>query len=240
MKDIHTALARCLALVALLLAGATAAQAAVIATPDAVTITSPTQKVTIRLTQDGEPLVEQAIKGFSFLVDESNYARMITFQKKDGAVVITPSELAEVGSYALVIKTAYGDVRVAVDMPLSDLPDPLVKQAEAAGITVDELKVRLGIASRHPREKVDFDFSQGYHVGSTLLIQTPCPEERTYEWRVNGEVVQRGIGPEPFEYTFTAAGEYKIEYRDALDGRPIASGSGTAIVTERPKDATKP
>lgn len=221
----------------LLVVGAGAvAHATVTATPSEVAITSPSQTVKISLSQDGKPLPASAIKGYTFNAENHTYEHMITMAKHDGGVDITPTKEAQVGVYDFTIKTSGGDVLVNVNMPLSDMPDTLENRAKAMGISVEELDKRLGLSKPYGRETVTFTFPGPYYPGSVLTMETPCPADRQYEWRVNGQVVKSGTGPEQFSYTFPTLGTYVIGYRDMKDGAPVASGKAVVTVVEKPAD----
>ena len=211
------------------------AHGAVTATPAEVRISSPKQKLEIAVTDAGKPVPAAAITGYTFNVDEHTYEFMITFEKANGKVIIGPSERAESGEYLLTIKTKAGDASVHVKMPLDEDPNSIESQAEALGITVQELMAQRGLSKPVGRETVDFKFPESYHVGDKINITVPCATDRTYECKFNGEVIRTGAGPEKFEYTFTAPGEYLFEYKEYRDRAPIAIGSGKTTVYEKPE-----
>lgn len=211
---------------------ASTAWAAVTADPAQVTITSPTQKVSIKLSSDGKPIAATAIKGYTFNVEARTYEYMIALTKLDGGVVISPTKEAQVGTYELTINTSSGAASVKVLMPLNDAPDSLENQAKALGITVDELLERNNVSKPYGREKVTFGVPANYVAGDTFKLDTPCPADRDYEWLVNGKSVKTGHGPEPFAFTFPSAGTYVIEYHDKKEGA-AASGEVKIVVGEK-------
>jgi hypothetical protein len=127
--------------------GVQTASAEVTADPAIVTITSPQQSVSIRLTQDGAPIPAAEIRGWQFLASEHDYKSMLTCEKMDGALKIASSGSLEVGSYDLLIDTSGGPATVRVYAPLSDLPDVIQKQAAILGVSEEVVKQRMGLSS---------------------------------------------------------------------------------------------
>jgi hypothetical protein len=139
-----------------------------------------------------------------------------------------------VGSYDLVIRTRHGAVSVQVYMPLSDLEGIVEEQAKALGISVEEVKERLGIARRYGRETIHFESPLVVYAGQELVVATPCPPGRAYEWRLNGVVVAQGGEAVPLRHRFEEPGVLALEYRESADGRPVASGVAAVTVVLRP------
>ena len=212
------------------------AWAAVTATPAEIRISSPKDTIEIAVTNDGKPVAAASITGYTFNVEEHTYEFMINFTKADGKVIIAPSDRAESGEYDLTIKTKAGDALVKVHMPLDEDPRSIESQAEALGITVQELMVQKGLAKPVGREKVEFKFPEQYYVGDKITIDVPCAANRTYECKFNGKVIRTGAGTEKFEYEFTAPGEYLFEYKEYLDRAPVAVGTGKTTVFEKPAE----
>jgi hypothetical protein len=223
--------------VVVLLGISSTASASVTANPASITLNTPDQKETVQLTHEGKPVAASAIKGHAFIVQKddknSDYKHMIRVDKKDGAVTISPSKTAEVGTYNLVIHTSHGDAAIAVNMPLKALESDVAKQAQATGIPEEELKARAGVGFRIGREKIMFTVPT-YYVGDAFSLKTPCPADRNYEWRVNDMLAQQGRGPEPFSYVFQKAGTYIIEYIEFKEGRVVMKGAVTAEVHPKP------
>lgn len=214
----------------------TAVWAEVLAKPAEVKISAPKQKVEIALTSDGKPVPAGDITGYTFNVEDHTYEFMISMTKKDGMVIITPTDRAEAGEYDFTIKTKLGEVTVNVKMPLDEDPESIEAQAKALGITVPELMAQKGLAKPVGREKVTFKFPEAYHVGDKITIDVPCVADRTFECKFNGKIVRAGIGPDKFDYEFTAPGEYTFEYKEFLDSAPVAEGTGKTTVYERPAE----
>lgn len=219
-----------------MLIAATAASAGVLATPAQVKISAPKQKVEIALTSDGKPVPAAAITGYTFNVEDHTYEFMIDLVKADGKVTISPTDRAESGEYDLTIKTKLGDAAVNVQMPLDEDPESIESEAEALGMTVQELMAKKGLAKPIGRETITFTFPEAYHVGDKIAIEVPCAANRTYECKFNGEVIRTGAGKEKFEYEFKAPGEYTFEYKEFLDRAPVAVGKGKTTVYERPAE----
>lgn len=208
--------------------------AAVTADPSAITLSAPEKAVAIKLNDGTKAIGGAAIKGYTFNVDDHTYENMVSVKPTETGVDVTPTEEAQVGSYDLTINTTAGAVLIKVNMPLDEAPDSLKNQAEAQGMTVDELLIKNGVAKPLAREKVTIEAPGPYEPGSTFRLLTPCPDDRDYEWRVNGKVVMTGHGPEPFEYTFGEAGTYVLEYRDHKPG-VTATGKATITVEKKAK-----
>lgn len=218
---------------------ACAAQAQVSAVPGEILISKPDQKVAIALAAGGKPVAAADITGYTFNVEKHTYEFMITLETQPGGVIVTPTDRAESGEYDLTINTRHGAALIKVKMPLDEAPDSIEQRAEGAGMTVEEMKAKLGISKPVGRETITFTFPESYHVGQKIEITVPCPEDRAYECKFNGELIHAGSGPEKFEYTFEKPGEYTFEYRESKDGQTLAVGSGKTTVYEKSDEVKK-
>lgn len=214
------------------------AQSGVVAKPSTISFRSPDQSATIRLTHNDTPIPAASILGYDLLVDTHTYEYMISFERKDGAVTIAPTDQVEIGSYNLVIKTAHGPVTVTLYTPLTDLENIVQEQAKALGLTEQEVKERLGIAKRFGTETITFESPIVVYQGNTLTIPTPCPPGRAFEWRLNGEAIHQGGEATPLTRAFPEIGHFALEYRESAEGRPAASGIATILVVPPPTPAT--
>ncbi|MBI5091958.1 MAG: hypothetical protein HZB26_05880 [Candidatus Hydrogenedentes bacterium] len=210
------------------------AAGAVTADPVYVTITKPDQSVTIKLLLDGKPLPAAAIKGAKYMASDHDYARMFSFTKKDGEVTVTPTKLLEVGSYTLVLNTAHGPVSVEILAPLTDLPDTLEKQAATLGITVDELKAKMGLSRKMKRETLSIDLPVSYVEGQTLNVTLEPNPKRIFIWSINDKVIKQGAGENTFSYTFDNPGKYTFKVEEKEGDTVVASATSATEVTAPP------
>lgn len=211
------------------------AHAAVTAEPKAVLFNSMESSVTVKLLKDGAPMPAAEIRGWRLMASGHAYNHMLKLVKADGAITISPGQM-EVGSYDLVIDTSAGQVIVQVLAPLTDMADTLEKQAQVLGITVDELKQRMGLVKplAHGRE-VRLELPETYYEGQTLELTMPLEADLVYVWKVNGEVVKQGPGENVFSYTFAKPGDYSVEYEERADNAVLAKASAkTAVKTLDP------
>lgn len=141
------------ALMTLCLAG-TLSHGAVTAAPPTVTFTSPTQSATITLTSNGAVIPARDIRGWKFIASGHDYRRMLSVEKKEGALKIAPSKTLEVGSYDLNIETAAGPVTVLVLATLSDMPDVVEKTAALTGQSEQKTKENMGMSTTIASEAV--------------------------------------------------------------------------------------
>ncbi|MBN2308985.1 MAG: hypothetical protein JXR94_08450 [Candidatus Hydrogenedentes bacterium] len=214
---------------------ALAAAGAVVAEPASVTFESPEQTIRVRLTAGGEPVAAGDIGACKLFAGPHDYDEMFSYAKEDGAVVLTPTKFVEVGSYRLVIDAAAGEAQVAVYTPLSDLPTLLEKRAAAEGVTMAELKKRLGFVVEGVRSVITIQLPAVYYEGQTLeLVMPDVTPDRECIWAMNGEVMEEGLGKSAFSYTFPKPGEYALSYLEKRDGVTVAAASAYTTVAALP------
>lgn len=206
------------------------------ADPSHVTFEDTATTIKINLTHEGAPLTTADFKGYDLLVGKHTYEYMVTVKPVEGGVEVTPTEMAEVGSYNLVLRTTHGDITVQVYTPLSNVETSLNTRAEALGITVEELKKRMGLgAEPFGRERVTFNLPAVVYVGENVALRMSTAADRHFEWRLNGEVIQEGDGAHTFSHTFSEPGLYALELRESVNGAVLATGrSMVTVIAEKP------
>lgn len=220
--------------VLLLLWRAAAAQPTLMTEPETVTFTTQEQGEVVEVFRNGAPVKITSVSGYQFLVGENTYEHMIRVTVEDGKLRIKPTAQLEVGSYLLRVNTNAGRVAMDVYAPLSEMPDSLEARAERAGVSAEQMKTLLGLATEDPRAAVSLGLPRVYYEGQTLVLSMPPQAGRHYTWGVNGKVVREGVGENELVYTFREPGEYLITYAERDNGKVTASGAGTTVVRPLP------
>jgi hypothetical protein len=210
-----------------------AAYAQVIADPDSVTFTTQQDSKTITLTSYGEPVPASAIGQVQFLVGDHTYEHMIKVEKRDGAIVVTPDTM-ESGWYTLVIHTDMGQATVAAYAPLAHIAETLEERATALGITVDELKERLGLTQQSKREIIDIELPPVYYEGQSIIVTAPDTPDAVHIWAINGKVVYEGPGANRLIYVLTEPGDLILTYVKKINDVIVASDTAATRVIAQP------
>lgn len=187
---------------------------------------------TVSVTQNGEKVPASAISSVKLYVGSYDYDHMIKVTKSDGQITVQPTEMLELGTYDLVVKTASGNATVAVKALLNIVDESLGAQASRQGITVEEVKARLGISQPLGLERIKLGLPKLYYKGQTLRLALDVKEDRVAEWIVNGKPVKSEGGK--LAYTFDQAGVHDIAYVEKKDGKTIAIGFGAVLVIAEP------
>lgn len=202
--------------------------------PNEITFHDLEQESIIKILYKNQILKKEHIKSWSFLAGDNKYNHMIRFTALDDKIIIEPA-LLETGTYDLVIETTFGKCLVFVYAPLDKLPDTLENRAKREGISVEELKKRMGLASPIHRIDIHLEVPPIHYEGQTLEINLEKNPELLYVWRVNNQVVKQGEGESYFAYTFTEPGDYTIEVEekdaDILLGKANAT---TKVISYEP------
>jgi hypothetical protein len=204
---------------------------AVTADPAEVVFTRRDQAHTIQFTHEGKPLKAEDIKGYEVYVEKNTYKQFFKYQVGPGTLTLMPSELVETGTWDLVVNTTYGAVKVDLKTPLNEDPDSLETRARELGVTVDELRIQMGLGIELPRGQIRFDIAPQYNVGQSLRLQIQPVAGRTYTWRVNGHAVKEGPGAEDFTLTFAQEGPHTITLEERENGAVTASTSFSTTVS---------
>jgi len=210
------------------------AWAEVTVVPASVTFDALDQTASIEVMKDGRSLPGTDLRGWRLLASGHDYRHMFKFEKRGSILTLIPSESIEVGSYDLVIDTPHGSVTAKVYTPLRDLPDSLEKRAAAAGVSIDDLKKKLGLVSETIRETLSIELPPVYYQGQTLSLTMPLRLDRVYVWTMNGEVIKQGPGENHFAYTFKEPGEYVLVHYEQEDGIAVAVASAETTVAALP------
>ncbi|HOQ32839.1 MAG TPA: hypothetical protein PLA12_10035 [Candidatus Hydrogenedens sp.] len=204
------------------------------ANPDEITIHDLNQESIVKIFYKNQLLKKEHIKNWSFLAGENKYNHMIHLQVLDDKIIITPA-LLETGTYDLVIETTFGKCLIAVYAPLDKLPDTLENRAQKEGISVEELKKRLGLVSPVHKIDIHLEVPPLHYEGQTLEINLERSPDLLYVWRVNNQVIKQGEGESSFVFTFPEPGNYTIEVEekdaDILLGKATAQ---TKVVSYNP------
>ncbi len=182
-------------------------------TPDEITFHDLNQAVTIKIFYKNQILKKEHIKNWSFLAGNNKYNHMINLKQTGETIVVTPA-LLETGTYDLIIETSFGKCLVSVYAPLDKLPDTLENRAKNEGITVDELKKRLGLVTPIHKVDIKLEISPLYYEGQTIEIHLEKNAELLYVWKVNNKVIKQGEGESSFVFTFPEPGDYTIEVEE--------------------------
>lgn len=227
----------CVAIAGMLVTAALGAPAAAVEiAPSVVVLTSRAQSELLTVTDRGEPVPASSIGAVQFLVGDHAYNHMINVERTDGGIILRPTEELEIGTYTLQV--AVGGTRVAAEVraTLVNEPDSIESRAAQEGLTPEQYRRQLGLY-RTGRQAVEIVLPEWYYVGRQVRFEMPAFEQATYEWRVNGEIVESGSGPHVFSFTFRRPGEYRFEYVERLpNGETVHS---TAVTHARdPEPAT--
>ncbi len=204
------------------------------ADPSVIEFQTMTEAKTVQLTNNGKPVPASAMGNIKLYAGGHDYHYMITVKKSDGAITVRPAEDMEIGSYDLVVETTEGNATLTMLAPLDNLSTSLESRSKRLGITVDELKVRLGLTQKIGNENVDLGIPSVYYIGQTLTIPMEKVDGRFYNWSVNGTTVQLGRGDAPMSYTFTEPGVYDFVYVEKEGDRIVTTGFAATTVVPEP------
>jgi len=219
--------------------------AAVIADPASITFTAPTQSFSIALSNNGTAIPAGDIRGWQLIASGHDYKHMITVEKANGALKITPSPSIEVGSYDLNIDTAQGPAHVQVFAPLSDVDDIVQKLAALTELSEKQVAQKMGLLYTSGRADVEITLPPVYYEGQTLVLNMadlPGAGHRG-TWFMNGTVIAEGLEKSALEYTFHVPGEYVLSYveTEQKDGKasPVARARAYTRVVAVPAVPTE-
>lgn len=211
-----------------------AAAVAVESSPAEVEFNSNESSASLRITHNGKPVDASAIKSVKLYASGHDYDHMIDVAKADGKVTVRPTKMLQIGSYDIVIDTAHGKATTALMAPLDELYSSLESRSERLGITVDELKARLGLTQTLGQEHIDLGLPKVHYVGHTLSVPIDRAPNRTYAWSVNGVPIEIGQGDRAMTYTFMEPGIYDFTYLEMEGGEVVATGFGATNVVPEP------
>ncbi|MBI3117816.1 MAG: hypothetical protein HYZ00_03965 [Candidatus Hydrogenedentes bacterium] len=199
------------------------------------TITSHTyEPQSINLPYNGQPLPATAVISHKVYAGKNARDDFFTIVSADGSMTITPTQQAESGISKFIIQTTHGPVTVDVYTPFDNTPDCLENRAKGEGCSVEDLKMRLGLYTRSPRETITMTLPPTYYTGQTLCVDMEKTPGRTYTWRVNNQLVAQGEEANCLNYTFNTPGPYVIEYTESVGGVIVAKTTATTNVVGAP------
>ena len=204
---------------------------AVDAEPRALLINTLNSVAVVQLSHQGQPLAPSDFKGAKLMVDDSNYARMISVTPIEGGVRVTPTPAMEVGTYMLVIETSKGPAYVTINAPLTGETGILEERTEALGGARDEAMRDIGLATELPRGQVQFTLPPRYLVGQALRLSAPAAPGVRYRWSVNGQPVSEGL---EFVYVFPAEGDYTVLLEQGGGNSAWTKSSESTTLVEEP------
>ncbi len=215
------------------LVGIQQANAEVTAVPDQIVFSDQETQVKVELLHGGVALPGSSITSTGFYVDDHRYDHMIQTERGETGLVVSPTESLEIGTYDLIIETTVGRAKVRVSSPLQDLPTSLENRAHRLGVTVEELTKSYGLQTPMGREIVDLGIPSRYFVGQVFDINMEGDIDRLVIWRINGEVVEEGLGSYALRYVFREPGDYIISMQETKEGVIVSTSVGqTRVVPE--------
>jgi len=189
----------------------------------------------VAISHEDTPLRADQIFDHELYVNAHTYAEFLSVTPREGGVTVRPTARLEIGSYTLDIDTRYGVARIQVYSPLTLMPDSLESRAAQQGISVDELKERMGLTQQVARGAISLNVPPVYYQGQILNIPLNQEPGRMYQWSVNGEPV----GPRKPEASFSKiledTGSLLIELSETnAEGVVTASASALVEVVQPP------
>ena len=219
---------------ALLLTAAPVSGAELRADPDVLVFHRTDQQATTRITRNGEPLPAGQMGEIKLWASGHDYQHMFRYRREDGALTLIPSETCEVGSYDLVMHTPAGNVNVKVYTPLDEMPGTLENLAASAGITVDQLRERMGLVTPVGTVEVRFTLPEVYYEGQALELELDAIEDAIHTWKINDEVVGQGPDARSLYYVFERPGLVVVEYTATRGDRVVAEARDSTMVAKLP------
>jgi hypothetical protein len=205
--------------------------------PATITFQSLSQRVIVHLTRNGEPLPASEIGTVKLYIDKHDYDHMITVQRMDGAIVITPTDELQTGRYELYIGSGEHRVMVPMTAPLETIPNSLEIIAARENKTVEQVKIERGFVTTAARHGVSFKLPETYYLGQQVRIPMITPPDHTYTWYIKGFEVAKGTGPHTFTHTFMDEGSYHIGYAETKNGAVVSEQTSfTRAIPEAPVD----
>ncbi len=229
-----TAVAGLLAFWVITAAAAPAFAAALKADPDVLVFHHTNQSLTAAITRDGQPLPAAEMGEVKLWASGHDYDEMFRYDKSDGALKLTPTGFCEVGSYDMVLTTPSGNLNLKVFTPLDEMPETLERVAASMGISLDELRRRMGLVTSLGEVKVSFSLPEVYYEGQALELELDAIEGVTHTWKVNDAVVAEGPDAARLFYVFDTPGLALVEYTASRAGQTVAAASDSTMVARVP------
>lgn len=202
------------------------------ATPGQITFDSIQESARIALTHNRSPVPASAVQSVKLYVGNHDYDHMIQVSREDGAITVRPTGMLELGTYDLAIRTTSGETRIPVYALLQIVDASLEARAARLGVTVEEVKARLGISQAVGQDRVSLNIPDLFYVGQALEMTIPLQAGRTARWMINGTA--HTAAGETFRFVFEQPGTYDIGYLESANGKTVAVGLDTALVVPEP------
>lgn len=216
------------------LAGVSAGAAELKAEPDVLVFHRTDESITTKLTREGQPLPASEIGEIKLWASGHDYDEMFRYDKADGTLTLTPTKYCEVGSYDLVVKTSSGKLNLLVYTPLDEMAGTLEKVAASMGVTVEELRKRMGLVSSLGRSGVSISLPEVYYEGQALELELDDIEGATHTWKINDSVVAEGPDATRLFYVFSKPGLVILEYAATQGDTVLAAETASTMVAKVP------
>lgn len=202
------------------------------AAPGQITFNSIQESERVALSHNGAPVPASDVQSVKLYVGNHDYDHMIEVSREDGAITVRPTGMLELGTYDLAIRTAHGETRVTVYALLQIVDASLEARAARLGVTVEEVKTRLGISQAVGQDRVSLNIPDLFYVGQALKSTVPLAAGREAVWTINGTAHTAEGGA--FRYVFDQPGTYDIGYLESANGKTVAVGLDTTLVVPEP------
>lgn len=231
--------------VACVAGGARAQGVPLTASPDTVSFSNMEDVATVRLMYGDAPLASEAVRSARIMIDNRDYSgQFVITRSTSGPAIVTirPNpETAQVGSFSLRIGTASGEVKVPVLTPFDALPGMLENQAKAQGMTVEQLKAKLGMTRAFDRNTLSVGLPESFIEGYAFNVTLPNGNDHEYVWTVDGAVVLQGAGKSALSHVFDKPGDHVISVEEKKGQGIVASWEGVLkVVAQTPMKWTVP
>ncbi len=221
------------ALAVILIAGA-APVAVLKAEPDVLVFHRTDASVTTALTRDGRPLPAGEMGETKLWANGHDYDEMFRYDRSDGSLKLTPTEYCEVGSYDLVVKTPSGNLNLKVYTPLDEMAGTLDRVAASMGISVDELRKRMGLVTSLGRSELSISLPEVYYEGQAIELELDAIEGAVHTWKINGAVVAEGPDATRLFHVLDKPGLVVLEYHARRGEATVASTVARTMVAKLP------
>ncbi|MBI2423155.1 MAG: hypothetical protein HYV27_10025 [Candidatus Hydrogenedentes bacterium] len=212
----------------------TAGAGPVTPTPAQLNIRAMQPGVLLRLSGNGQPVPAAQIGAVRFMVETRDYTYMLSIQKTDGALLLTPTDDIQMGSYSLFVEVPGETLSIPVLAPLDLLPNSLECLSKKQGKSIDDIKKDLGLSTTLARKQVELNLPDSYFQGQELTLSLSPAAHASYEWKINGTAVAKGTGPHTFSYVFPGTGDYVVDYTESVDGVVVAQSVEMTMVNAEP------
>lgn len=185
--------------------------------------------VDLEIRYNDEPMDSAALLDHELFVNGNTYKEMLAVTGRPGGVTIRPTESLEIGSYELELDTVHGYLRLPIYAPLTAMESSLESRASALGISVDELKERMGQTTRLERGGIQLNVSPVYYVGQLLHIPLKPEANRRYQWFVNDTPLSAPRPDAALKYVFETPGDYFFRVQESNSEGVVTAQASTLV-----------